>query len=57
MPGAIATEIWDNESNDLPRDQMLTIEDFMHVFRMVVTSPPSIQFPELVFLHTRGIIK
>lgn len=57
MPGAIATEIWDNESNDLPRDQMLTIEDFMHVFRMVVTSPSSIQFPELVFLHTRGIIK
>ena len=54
MPGAIATEIWDNEANDLPREQMLLMEDFMHVFKMVVTSSPNIQFPELVFLHSKG---
>jgi len=56
MPGAISTEIWDNEANDLPREQMMSVLDFMHVFKMVVSSPSTIQFPELVFLHSRGPI-
>ncbi len=54
MPGAIATEIWDNDANNFPREQMLSIEDFMHVFKMVVTSPHTIQFPEIHFLHSKG---
>lgn len=57
MPGAIITPIWDEENEELPRDQMMRIEDFMHVFQMVATSPPHIQFPELTFLHKRGMIK
>lgn len=57
MPGAIITPIWDAEDENLPKDQMLTIEDFMHVFQMVVTSPSHIQFPEITFLHKRGMLK
>ncbi len=57
MPGAIHTPIWDEEVEDLPLDQMMTISDFMHVFQMVVTSPSHMQFPEMVFLHKRGALK
>ncbi|MDO9334130.1 MAG: SDR family oxidoreductase [Dehalococcoidales bacterium] len=57
MPGAIATPIWDEVEEDLPRDQMLSTEDFMHVFQMVVNSPAHMQFPELVFLHKKGVLK
>jgi short-subunit dehydrogenase len=57
MPGAIITPIWDEENEDLPREQMMSIEDFMHVFQMVVTSPSHIQFPEMTFLHKRGMLK
>lgn len=57
MPGAILTPIWDESEEDLPRDQMMTINDFMHVFQMVVNSPSHMQFPEITFLHKRGLLK
>lgn len=57
MPGAIATPIWDEGDTELPRDQMMSVDDFMHVFQMISRSPKHIQFPEVVFLHKRGIIQ
>lgn len=57
MPGAILTPLWDESEEDLPRDQMLSVRDFMHVFQMVVNSPACMQFPELVFLHKKGVLK
>jgi len=57
MPGAIATPIWDEADMELARDQMMSSEDFMHVFQMISRSPRHIQFPEVVFLHKRGIVK
>lgn len=57
MPGAILTPIWDVNEEDLPRDQMMAMSDFMHVFGMIVTSPGHMQFPEIVFLHKRGVLK
>jgi NAD(P)-dependent dehydrogenase (short-subunit alcohol dehydrogenase family) len=57
MPGAVLTPLWDESEEDLPRDQMLSLHDFMHVFQMVVNSPACMQFPELVFLHKKGILK
>lgn len=57
MPGAILTPVWEQSEVELPRDQMMTIEDFMHVFQMVVKSPKHVQFPDLTFLHKRGVIK
>lgn len=57
MPGAILTPIWDESEEDLPRDQMMSMSDFMHVFQMVASSPSHMQFPELIFLHKRGILK
>jgi hypothetical protein len=29
----------------------------MHVFQMISRSPKHVQFPEVVFLHKRGIIQ
>lgn len=57
MPGAIATPIWDEGDMELARDQMMSVDDFMHVFQMISRSPKHVQFPEVVFLHKRGIIK
>jgi NAD(P)-dependent dehydrogenase (short-subunit alcohol dehydrogenase family) len=57
MPGAILTPIWEQSGEELPREQMLTMKDFMHVFQMVISSPASMQFPEIVFLHKKGIVK
>ena len=57
MPGAILTPAWDESDEDLPRDQMLTMNDFMHVFQMLINSPANMQFPEITFLHKRGILK
>lgn len=57
MPGAILTPIWAEMEEDLPREQMLSMNDFMHVFQMVVSSPSHLQFPELTFLHKKGVLK
>lgn len=57
MPGAIATPIWDEGDMDLPRDQMMSVDDFMQVFQMITRSPKHIQFPEIVFLHKKGLFK
>jgi NAD(P)-dependent dehydrogenase (short-subunit alcohol dehydrogenase family) len=57
MPGAILTPIWDESEEDLPRDQMMSMSDFMHVFQMVASSPSHMQFPELIFLHKKGVLK
>lgn len=57
MPGAIATPIWDEGDMDLPRDQMMGVDDFMHVFQMVTRSPKHVQFPEIAFLHKKGLFK
>lgn len=56
LPGAILTPIWDESEEDLPRDQMMSMNDFMHVFQMVVSSPAHVQFPEITFLHKRGVL-
>ena len=55
LPGAISTEVWDDV--DLPRDQMLNVEDFIHVFKMIVQSPRSMQFPNVEFLHKNGVTR
>lgn len=57
MPGAIATPIWDEGDMEMARDQMMATDDFMHVFQMVTRSPKHVQFPEVIFLHKKGIVK
>jgi len=57
MPGAIYTPLWEEENDELPRDEMLSMSDFMHVFQMIVTSPSCMQFPEITFLHKKGLLK
>lgn len=55
--GAIATPLWDNVPVDIPRDFFLDIEDFLHVFQMVVTAPSHIQFPEIHLMHKNGVME
>lgn len=57
FPGAINTPLWDKMGAKFSRDKMLTTSDFMSVFNFVVQAPPSIQFPELTFLHKEGYLE
>lgn len=54
LPGAILTPIWKENEEELPFEQMMTTDDFIHVFQMVINSSPHIQFPEITFLHKKG---
>jgi NAD(P)-dependent dehydrogenase (short-subunit alcohol dehydrogenase family) len=56
-PGAIDTPLWDKMGTSFSRKKMMTIEDFMSVFRFVATASPNIQFPELTFLHKEGYLE
>lgn len=53
LPGAVDTPLWSKMQMDVEYDksQMLTIEEFMYVFDMIVKAPHNVQFPELAFLH------
>ncbi|MBL7663751.1 MAG: SDR family oxidoreductase [Bacteriovoracaceae bacterium] len=55
-PGAINTPLWDKLEAKFSREKMLTIDEFMHVFEMVVLSPPMLQFSDITFLHKDGYI-
>lgn len=56
QPGAIDTPLWD-DVEDFNREDMMSMEDFMHVFTMVVNSPSIMQFPEISFLHRSGVLE
>lgn len=56
QPGAINTPLWD-DVEDFDREDMMSMEDFMHVFTMVVNSPSIMQFPEISFLHRSGVLE
>ncbi len=57
FPGAINTPLWDKMGTKFSRDKMLSSSDFMSVFNFVVHAPPTIQFPELTFLHKEGFLE
>lgn len=56
-PGAIDTPLWDKMGASFSREKMLSVNDFMSVFDFVVTAPPTIQFPEMTFLHREGYLE
>jgi len=51
LPGAINTSLWDNVGMDISRENMLQIDDFIHVLDMVIKSPNHLQFPEMSITH------
>lgn len=57
FPGAIDTPFWDKIGTKLSRDKMLKTSDFMSVFNYVLLAPPSVQFPEITFLHREGFLE
>jgi NAD(P)-dependent dehydrogenase (short-subunit alcohol dehydrogenase family) len=57
FPGAIDTPLWDKMGTKFSRSKMLKPEEFMTVFNFIVTAPPTIQFPELTFLHKDGYLE
>ena len=57
FPGAINTPLWDKMGAKFSREKMLSASDFMSVFNFVVHAPPTIQFPEITFLHKEGYLE
>lgn len=57
FPGAIDTPLWDKVGTKFSRDKMLKTSDFMTVFNFIVHAPPTIQFPEMTFLHKDGFLE
>jgi short-subunit dehydrogenase len=57
FPGAIDTPLWDKMGTKFSREKMLKSQDFMTVFNFVVHAPPTIQFPEITFLHKEGFLE
>jgi 3-oxoacyl-[acyl-carrier protein] reductase len=57
FPGAIDTPLWDKLGSKFSRDKMLKNSDFMSVFNFVINAPPTIQFPEITFLHREGFLE
>lgn len=55
-PGAIDTPLWDNINSEAPREKMMTVEDFINVFEMVINSSSKIEFPDISFVPKTGII-
>lgn len=53
VPSAVDTPLWD-EIEDVEREQMIDVDEFLHVFDMVVKAPPHLEFPELVVAHKTG---
>lgn len=57
FPGAIDTPLWDKMGTRFSREKMLKTQDFMSVFNFVIHAPPTIQFPEITFLHREGFLE
>lgn len=57
FPGAVDTPLWDKMGTRFSRDKMLKTSDFISVFEFIVSAPPSIQFPEVTFLHKEGYLE
>jgi len=55
--GAVDSPLWDKMGAKVPRDKMLSIDDFMSVFNFIIAAPSSIQFPEMTFLHKDGYLE
>lgn len=56
-PGAINTPLWDKIDLEFSRAKMLTIEEFVYIFNMIVDAPSNIRFNDLTFIHRDGILK
>lgn len=57
FPGAIDTPLWDKMGSKFSREKMLKAVDFMSVFNFVIHASPTIQFPEITFLHREGFLE
>jgi NAD(P)-dependent dehydrogenase (short-subunit alcohol dehydrogenase family) len=57
FPGAIDTPLWDKMGTKFAREKMLKTSDFMSVFNFIVQAPPTVQFPEVTFLHKEGYLE
>lgn len=57
FPGAIDTPLWDKMGTKFARDKMLKTSDFVSVFNFIVQAPPTVQFPEVTFLHKEGYLE
>lgn len=53
-PGAIDTPLWTDMGLSLEDQNMMSVSDFIEVFKMVHLSPPHMQFNDVSFQHYLG---
>jgi NAD(P)-dependent dehydrogenase (short-subunit alcohol dehydrogenase family) len=56
-PGAIDTPLWDKLDMEFSRAKMLTTEEFIYVFNMILDAPANIRFNDLTLIHKQGILR
>ncbi len=56
-PGAIDTPLWEKSGFDATAEKMLKVDEFIHVFHMIVSAPDNLMFTDLTFMHKDGILE
>lgn len=59
IPSAVDTPLWDDLTQGgelISRNEMLSLNDFLHVFEMVMKSPHHLHFPSIVFAHRDAVL-
>jgi len=55
--GAVKTPLWDGYDDELmDSDKMLSIDEFLYSFHMILDAPVNIQIPEITLLHKDGFL-
>ncbi len=55
--GAIKTALWDEyDDESMDTDKMLTVDEFLYSFHMLLDAPENMQIPEITLLHKDGFL-
>ncbi len=54
---AIKTALWDEyDDESMDTDKMLTVDEFLYSFHMLLDAPENMQIPEITLLHKDGFL-
>lgn len=56
-PGAIDTPLWESLQSVEDRDKMLSVDEFLHIFDMIVKAPENLQLPEVHLMHKNSVME
>lgn len=55
--GAVDTPFWDDILNFRPDSKMLTVNDFLYLFRFLIESPSHMQFSDVTLYHKENYLE